>query len=152
MRDFIEAQIAARRAKLQDIDRQRLTVDAELRTFEEMLEHLGVSIEHPRVNGVHPVPDRGASSVPAEITPGWRKILCGLEKLGRTFTAADIVTIGEDAGQTTKMSNARSQIYQWERKHIISRVRKGKYRLAAKGTELAQKAEDSDIHTSEPSL
>ncbi len=152
MRDFIESQIIARRAKLLDIDRHKLTVEAELRTFEEMLKHIDIPPFQPEADRSHPKPDRSASSVPAEMTPGWRKVLFGLEKLGRTFTAADIVAIGEGAGQTPKMSNARSQIYQWERKHIISRVRKGKYRVAAKGTEIIQKAEDPDAQTSESSL
>jgi hypothetical protein len=40
MRDYIDSQIAARRATLEELERKKLTVEAELRTYEEMRAHL----------------------------------------------------------------------------------------------------------------
>jgi hypothetical protein len=145
MRDFIDSQIAAKRSILEELDRKRLTVEAELRTYEEMRAHLAQPSLLPdkKPNGAHP-PKPANSAIPSEMTEGWRKILCKLDALGRSFGAADIVSAGDELGAPTKMLNARSQIYQWERKHIIARVRKGKYRLAQKGLETVKKTELSE--------
>src|ERR1019366_5391313 len=121
MREYIDSQIAARRAKLQDLDRQKLTVEAELHAYEEMLNHLEIpALPAATKNGPVDTYQRTArtSPIPSEMTPAWRKILGGIEELGRSFDAADIVKIGNSVGAPTKMLNARSQIYQWEKKDI----------------------------------
>lgn len=154
MRDFIDSQIAAKRAILEDIERKRLTVQAELRTYEEMLAHLVDASPPPNAgpNGVSsakPV-ERGSSAIPSEMTAGWRKVLSKVDELGRSFGAADIVSAAEEVGQPAKMINARSQLYQWDKKDIITRVRKGKYRLAPKGVAAIRKNEGSEVETKEP--
>ena len=155
MRDFIDSQIAAKRAALEELDRKRLTVETELRTYEEMLAHLAQPSPSPdkKSNGAHQPKLGNVPAIPSEMTEGWRKILCKLDGLGRSFGAADIVNAGNEVGAPTKMLNARSQIYQWEKKHIIARVRKGKYRLAQKGLETVKKTEVSerDADTGAPS-
>jgi hypothetical protein len=102
MRDFIESQIAAKRAILEEIERKKLTVQAELRTYEEMLAHLEAApIPNARPNGIYSAKpsERGASAIPSEMTAGWRKILTKVDELGRSFGAADIVTAAEEVGQ-----------------------------------------------------
>lgn len=152
MRDFLNSQIAARQDKLREIDRQKLTVESELRAYLDALMHLGShEASDEKLNGAACKQGDRVSPIPTEMTPSWRKILCAVSELGRTFGAADILTIGEQVGEPTKMTNVRSQLYQWEKKHIIARVRKGKYRLAQKGIETIKKSEGPDESTSEPS-
>jgi hypothetical protein len=154
MRDFITSQIAIKRALLDDIERQKLTVRAELRTYEEMLAHLEEPTPDdlkPNGAGASPKPnERNASAIPSEMTEGWRKILCRIDALSRSFGAADIVRASEEGGAPTKMINARSQLYQWDKKDIITRVRKGKYRLAPKGIAMVRKIEGSEAEAKEP--
>jgi hypothetical protein len=85
------------------------------------------------------------------MTEGWRKILVGIGGLGRSFGAADIMKTGDDVGVPMKMLNVRSQLYQWDKKDIITRVRTGRYKLAPKGLALIQKNEGSEVDASEPS-
>jgi hypothetical protein len=153
MREYIDSQIAARRAKLQELDRQKLTVEAELHAYEEMLNHLDIPRPAATKNGSGDVHQRTprTSPIPSEMTPAWRKILCGVEELGHSFDAADIVKIGNSVGAPTKMLNARSQIYQWEKKDIIQRVRKGKYKVVTKGHDAIRKVEGSNAGALEPS-
>lgn len=156
MRSYVESQIATRRAKLQDLDRQKLTVEAELRAYEEMARHLDepASLAKPKLNGAMETPPANSgksSSIPTEMTPAWRKILAGVEGLGRAFDAADILKVSADVGEPTKMDNARSQLYQWDQKSIVQRVRRGKYRLTPKGHEAIRKGRGSDASTPEPS-
>jgi hypothetical protein len=154
MREYIDSQIAARRAKLQDLDRQKLTVEAELHVYEEMLNHLDIPLLPATTkNGPGDTYQHTShmSPIPSEMTPAWRKILSGIEELGRSFDAADIVKIGNSVGAPTKMLNARSQIYQWEKKDIIQRVRKGKYKVVTKGHDAIRKVEGSNAGALEPS-
>ncbi len=154
MRDFIDSQIAAKRAALEELERKKLTVQAELRTYEEMRAHLDGEAPHEPLskgpNGSKPN-FRPLPPIPHEMTEGWRKILVEICGLGRSFDAADIIQAGDTVGVPMKMLNVRSQLYQWDKKDIITRVRKGKYKLAPKGLALAQKNEDSESETSEPS-
>ena len=154
MRDFLDSQIAAKRAKLQELDRQRLTVEAELRAYEEMLGHIvpPALVVKSKSNGQHTTKaNERTSMIPMEMTPGWRKILRGLEELGHAFGARDIVAVGDAVGVPTKIQNARGQIYQWDQKNIIQRVRKGKYKLDQKGYDTIRKIEGSDAQAPEPS-
>ena len=153
MRDFIDSQIAAKRAALEELERKRLTVQAELRTYEEMRAHLDEEAPHeppPKgPNGSKPG-ERTLSAIPHEMTEGWKKILVEIGRLGRSFDAADIVKAGDDVGVPMKMLNVRSQLYQWDKKDIITRVRKGKYKLAPKGLALVPKSEGSEAEASDP--
>jgi hypothetical protein len=153
MRDFIDSQIAAKRAALEELERKRLTVQAELRTYEEMRAHLSGETHHEEKpkgpNGSKPR-EQTLPGIPHEMTEGWRKILVGLGGLGRSFDATDIVKAGDDAGVSTKMPNVRGQIYQWDRKDIITRVRKGRYKLTTKGLSLIQKSEGSEAEAPDP--
>ena len=84
------------------------------------------------------------------MTEGWKKILVELGRLSRSFDAADIIKAGDDVGVPMKMLNVRSQLYQWDKKDIITRVRKGKYKLAPKGLALFQKSEGSEAEAADP--
>jgi hypothetical protein len=154
MRPYIESRISSKRARLQELDREKLAVEAELRAYEDMLNHLESPASQNGKLVVEAVRsgrsvDR-ASSIPSEMTPSWRKILSALDGMGRSFDAAEIVKVADSVGEPTKMVNARSQLYQWEKKHIIQRVRKGRYKLAPKGQETVRKNEGPDAVTSGP--
>ena len=153
MRDFIDSQIAAKRAALEELERKKLTVQAELRTYEEMLAHLNEEAPHESPskapNGSKPS-ERILPTIPHEMTEGWKKILVELGRLSRSFDAADIIKAGDDVGVPMKMLNVRSQLYQWDKKDIITRVRKGKYKLAPKGLALFQKSEGSEAEAADP--
>jgi hypothetical protein len=153
MRDFIDSQIAAKRAALDELERKKLTVQAELRTYEEMRAHLNEEVPHeqkPKGPNGSKLSERIPPAIPHEMTEGWKKILVELGRLGRSFDAADIVKVGDGAGVSIKMLNVRSQLYQWDRKTIITRVRKGRYKLTTKGLALIQKNEGSEASASDP--
>jgi hypothetical protein len=152
MRPHIESQISARRAALKDLDRQMLTIQAELRAYEEVLAHLDTQEPAQKINSnaVQKAVERG-SPIPTEMTPGWSKILIRINEQGRSFGAQDLVEAGESVGAPTKILNARSQLFQWEKKHLIARVKKGKYKLAPKGLETIRKIEGPNASASEPS-
>ncbi len=153
MRDFIDSQIAAKLAALEELERKKLTVQAELRTYQEMRVHLDAESSHEEKpkgpNGCKPG-ERMLSAIPHEMTEGWKKILVEIGRLGRSFDAADIVKAGDDVGVPMKMLNVRSQLYQWDKKDIITRVRKGKYKLAPKGLAVFQKSEGSEAEATDP--
>ena len=153
MRDFIDSQIAAKRASLEELERRKLTIQAELRTYEEMRAHLNEETHHEEMpngpNGYKPSP-RTLSVIPHEMTEGWKKILVEIGGLGRSFGASDVINAGDNVGVPMKMLNVRSQLYQWDKKDIITRVRKGKYKLAPKGLALIQKSEGSEAEATDP--
>jgi hypothetical protein len=151
MREFVDSQIIAKRAIVEDFQRKLLAAQAELRAYEEMRGHLDDAPLKAKINGAAAVVAERSSAIPTEMTPGWRTVLCKVGDGGRTFGAGNVAAAAADAGVPAKMTNARSQIYQWQTKHIVTRVRKGKYRLTPKGQELIHKNEGPDAQTPEPS-
>jgi hypothetical protein len=159
MRDFIDSQIASRQSRIGELQRQlealeneMHAVQGELRAYGEMRDHLPDSPHNAKAIDANPAkPVERPSTIPSEMTPGWRKVLCKVGEGGRTFDAADIVQAATEIGVPAQMTNARSQIYQWQKKRVIARVRKGKYRLAPKGQDAIRKAEGSGAGAPEPS-
>jgi hypothetical protein len=159
MRDFVDSQIASRQSRIGELQRQLEAledelhaVQGELRAYEEMRDHLPDSPHKAKTNGSTPSkPAERLSTIPSEMTPGWRKVLSKVGDGGRAFDAADIVQAAREFGVPAQMTNARSQLYQWQKRRLIARVRKGKYRLAPKGQDAIRKSEGSDAGTSEPS-
>jgi hypothetical protein len=156
MRDYLESKVAETRQKVREFQRQLWGAEAELNAYEDMLAHLPTADSRTRPhnqNGArHPLDDiLRQPGIPTEMTPGWRAVLTEVGESGKSFSASDIAHAAEVAGVPAKMTNARSQIYQWDRKHIITRVRAGRYRLTEKGIDLIKKIEGPEAVASEPS-
>jgi hypothetical protein len=155
MRDYVESKITEGRAKVQDLRGKLLAAEGELRAYEDMLAHLP-AVESPALspNSAHLniVGARvGLSVIPSEMTGGWRSVLAKVGDGGKSFDAAAVAEAAAEFDVPSKMTNARSQLYQWQQKHIIARVRKGRYKLTPKGIEVAKKTEGSEAGAAEPS-
>jgi hypothetical protein len=137
MRSYIDSQISELEAARDGLKRQALEVDARLRAFYDMREQLGDGKPVAAINGHAPPCD---SAIPSEMTPQWRKILAKLNEDGHSFGAQEIVAASEAVGEPTKTPNARGQLFQWQKKKLIRRIRKGKYNLTPKGVEIARTA------------
>lgn len=137
MRPYIESQIVELKAKRDALKHEVLEVESRLRAFCDMREQL----EGPKLRaGANGATAHNDSPIPSEMTPQWRKILSHLAESGHSFGAVEIVSASEAIGEPTKTTNARSQLYQWQQKKLIKRIRKGKYCLTPKGIEIARTA------------
>jgi hypothetical protein len=137
MSTYIESQIASRRTRLHELDRERLTVEAELRAYEDALRHLPVAetAETPAVSQA--VSELHSGSF--QMTPAWLNTLRTLDVRGRSFKAHDMIAAGASVGFEIKTLNARSQLFQYQKKGIVKRVAAGKYTLTQKGRDMLQK-------------
>src|ERR1700730_16877183 len=134
MSTYIESQIASRRARLHELDRERLTVEAELRAYEDALRHLPAA-ETAETAGISDELHTGSF----QMTPGWLDTLRTLDVRGRSFKAQDMIAAGASVGFEIKSLNARSQLFQYQKKGIVKRVAAGKYTLTQKGRDMLQK-------------
>lgn len=133
MRKYLESQIEERRAHLLKMDKERNAVLAELRAYEDSLQHLISDSSNDDGKGA----DNGAQpSGGFERSPEWQNIMNKLWDRGRSFDAGDMVSIGEDFGYATKIPNARSQISFYVKKGYIRRLRRGRYSITDKGQEV----------------
>lgn len=156
MRDYIESKVADGRKTVGELQRKLLTAEAELRAYEDMLAHLPAAEAGPRASapngsrfvGLDRAIERG-SAIPSEMTAGWRAVLIQVGGRGQSFNAADIAIAASEQNVPAKMTNARSQLYQWQKKKMVVRVRKGQYRLTPKGTEAIKNIESSEAGASE---
>jgi hypothetical protein len=151
MSEYLTSKVAESRTRVADLRNQLIAAEAELRAYEDALAHssAATSIKHKINDHTAPSIERPAT-IPSEMTPGWRKVLCRVSENGKSFDAADITEAASLEGVPAKMTNARSQIYQWQNKHLIQRVRKGKYRVTAAGQEVVKKAEAPGADAPEP--
>src|ERR1700730_6386902 len=129
MSTYIESQIASRRARLHELDRERLTVEAELRAYEDALRHL------PAAETAEAELHTGSF----QMTPAWLDTLRTLDVRGPSFKAHDMIAAGASVGFEIKTLNARSQLFQYQKKGIVKRVATGKYTLTQKGRDMLQK-------------
>jgi hypothetical protein len=142
MSTYIESQIALRRARLLELDRDRLTVEAELRAYEDAMRHLSgtETAETPTLSPYHTEPHAGGGF---QMSPGWFNTLRAINGRGRSFSAQDMIAAGAAFGFEIKTLNARSQLFQYNKKRIIKRVAPGKYAFTQKGRDMLQKKEDA---------
>ena len=73
------------------------------------------------------------------MTLGWLDTLRTLDVRGRSFKAQDMIAAGASVGFEIKTLNARSQLFQYQKKGVVKRVAIGKYTLTQKGREMLQK-------------
>jgi hypothetical protein len=146
MSTYIESQIALRRARLLELDRDRLTVEAELRAYEDAMRHLSgaETTETPALSPYHAEPHAGGF----QMSPGWLNTLRAINGRGRSFDARDMIAAGAAFGFEIKTLNARSQLFQYNKKRIIKRVAPGKYAFTQKGRDMLQKKEDASAAAS----
>ena len=138
MSTYIELQIALRRARLLELDRDRLTIEAELRAYEDALQHLsaaGTAETSAQAQATHAELHSGSF----QMTRGWLDTLRTLDVRGRSFRAQDMIVAGASAGFEIKTLNARSQLFQYQKKGVVKRVATGKYTLTQKGRDMLQK-------------
>ena len=153
MRKYIESQIRDRREKLQKLDRDRLTLQAELRAYEDMLGHLadqGTSMVVTAGNLASNKSDahdakgaalivgvgnlqagmaevQGAGSIrPLNLSPQWTGVLQELSQRDK-FTPADCLSVAQSRGINTNDVNVRSQLSIYVSKEILKRLGTGVY-------------------------
>src|SRR5580704_145605 len=90
MSTYIESQIALRRARLLELDRDRLTVEAERRAYADAMRHL---------SGAEPAPAQATHTAKLhsggfQMTLGWLDTLRTLDVRGRSFKAQDMIAAG----------------------------------------------------------
>ncbi len=146
MSKYIESQIALRRARLLELDRDRLTVEAELRAYEDAMRHLSgtETAETPELSPYHAEPHAAGF----QMSPGWINTLRAINGRGRSFDAQDMIAAGAEFGFEIKTLNARSQLFQYKKKGIIKRVALGKYALTQKGRDMLQKKVNASVSAS----
>lgn len=129
---YAQENIDQRRKRLIEIDRERVTVAAELRVFEDMLMKFS--------EGVSPVQERPskapASSAGAfQMSGEWITVLRMLDARGKSFVAADVVRVARGAGITLSVPAVRSQFSHYLKRGYLRKVGRGKYSITAKGRE-----------------
>lgn len=73
----------------------------------------------------------------SRMTPRWVSILSRIKMHGwRSFSAADVVSVSEELADPVSMNLVRSQVYQWVKRKMARKVRKGTYALTAKAIEV----------------
>lgn len=142
MKAYLTDRISNLRARLGDIERERLTLAGELRAYEDALQHfvaeeLGSSAPQPaQVPGpteqVEPT-SKTKSSTSFEMSPDWLNVMRSLMWQGKPFSAADMMATAEKNGFETKTTNARSQLSFYEKKGYVRRVGRGQYLVTPEG-------------------
>jgi hypothetical protein len=153
MKDYFTKKVSEGRDLVANLESQLIAARASLVAYEDALKHAtGDAPPKPKGNGHAGAPHAERSgAIPSEMTPGWRRVLRKVGDSEKSFDAADVVYACNIEGVPAKMTNARSQIYQWQVKHLIQRVRKGKYRLTPSGQEAVKKTEGPEAGATEPS-
>ena len=149
MRAYIEKQIAERRERLQGNERERLTLMAELRSYEDMLHRL--IAEETGGQPDQQSPTTKSPSTAFGITEHWLHVLQSLETHGRSFNAADVIAAASEIDFTPSTANVRSQIAHYAKRGHIRRISRGRYAFTARGRERLREGEGSGDETPEPS-
>lgn len=138
MRDqvsYFKENIDQRRHRLQELDREKIAVSAELRVFEDMLLKF-TQDEAP----IEPVKAVKASALAAggsafQMSKEWKAIFKALDTRGRQFDAADIILVGQSLGFTLTTPSVRSQFAHYTKRGYLRKVLRGKYSITPKGRE-----------------
>lgn len=149
MEKYLQSQIEQRRQRLQQIERDRITVAAELRAYEDMLHQLGAS-EDEASSSHEPAGSPEVRATPPtsfKMSTHWVKALRLLEAAGRSFSAGDMVKAAKGVGFDTSAANARSQIAHYQTRGYIRRTAHGRYALTPKGKEKLTNDESPDAGT-----
>jgi hypothetical protein len=151
MRTYLEAQIAMRDRRIQEIETELLTLRAERGAFAEALKHMDIDVV-PMVAASAPsaAPKKPPTATSFQLTDHWARILATVSGTGRSFDASDLVNAGKAIGHELTTPNVRSQIAYYHKKKIFRRVNKGKYVLTDVGKEMIKNAKGPDASTSGP--
>ncbi|HEX4158340.1 MAG TPA: hypothetical protein VHY79_07675 [Rhizomicrobium sp.] len=133
MSDYINQQIATRRARLaeiegtwKDLDSERTALRAEIRAYEDVLAHSEERASTPRANGAHPenIPDASDGYY-------WNDLVARLGAEGAKFTTDDVARELKKLGKPIQRKSMRAKLYVLAKKKRIRRIKDGVYKLLA---------------------
>lgn len=151
MRTYLEAQIAQRDRRIQEIETELLTLRAERGAFADALKHMDIDVV-PVVPAPapHAAPKKAPTATSFQLTDHWAKILATASGAGRSFDAGDLVSAAKAIGHDLTTPNVRSQIAYYHKKKVFRRVNKGRYVLTDVGKDMIKNAKGPDAPTPGP--
>ena len=153
MKQYLESQIAERKAKIAEFERNILTAKAELSAFEDALTHLEEgSHVSADTNGDAEETPRKPTSSSFQMSEHWLEILRRMDRLGHSFGAVEISETAAAVGKVTTIPNVRAQMAYYKRRKVIRRTAKGRYMLTDAGRQMLRDSAEnaSDKHPASP--
>ncbi len=154
MKEYLEHQISELGQRLSELDRERISVQSELRAYKNTLERF-LSEQKDAPEQRKPLASAAAADSPAsssafKMSSSWVNIFHALHESGKSFNAADIMAMAEKMEFDTKTKNIRAQIFVYKKRGFVRKVNRGRYTVTDKGFARFEKERGSNALTSEP--
>lgn len=138
MKSYLTSKAESLRQRLIELDREKLTVTAELRAYDDMLHRL----EFEEIEQAQQAKEKPKGTpTEFEMSKDWLRVMQELCKRGKSFSAGDMVQVATENGFGTKTTNARSQLAFYRKKKYVRRIERGLYSITSEGKAVFQKKE-----------
>jgi hypothetical protein len=124
MNDYLRQRIRERQAQIADLKRQLDLANAELRAYEDALDHSEGEPAKASGNGVG-YPPSDARRLPPQPPSHWPGIIATLARRGETFTTDDVMQELANLGKTIERKSARSKLTELVKSGKVIRLSDG---------------------------